>query len=64
MPKDLDNLFADYDPVALREFLVSRGTQRPADAKYSYSCFGIALLGFTLAQLGGVLLSFSRVARQ
>ena len=41
----------------MREFFTSRGTQRPADAKYSYSSFGIALLGFALAQREGVTYS-------
>ncbi len=41
----------------MREFFDSRGTQKPADAKYSYSSFGIALLGFALAQREGVTYS-------
>jgi len=52
--KDPRNPFAGYNLVALREFFDSRGTQKPADAKYSYSSFGIALLGFALAQREGV----------
>jgi serine-type D-Ala-D-Ala carboxypeptidase/endopeptidase len=54
VPKDPSDPFADYNPVALREFFASRGTQKPEDAKYSYSSFGIALLGFALAQREGV----------
>ena len=54
VPKDPGNPFAGYNLVALREFFDSRGTQKPADAKYSYSSFGIALLGFALAQREGV----------
>jgi len=57
VPKEPGDLFADYTPVAMREFFTSRGTQRPADAKYSYSSFGIALLGFALAQREGVAYS-------
>ena len=57
VPTDPGNPFADYNPVALREFFASRGTQRPEDAKYSYSSFGIALLGFALAQREGVTYS-------
>jgi len=53
-PKDPDNPFSDYDRVALREFLVSHGTARPADAKYLYSSFGIGLLGYALAVRAGV----------
>ena len=41
-PKDPSNPFADYDRVAVHQFLVSHGTARPADAKYLYSSFGIA----------------------
>jgi CubicO group peptidase (beta-lactamase class C family) len=53
-PKDPSNPFADYDHVALHEFLVSHGTARPAGAKYLYSSFGIGLLGYALAQRAGV----------
>ncbi len=53
-PKDPSNPFADYDRVALHQFLVSHGTARPADAKYLYSSFGIGLLGYALAQRSGV----------
>ena len=53
-PKDPGNPFADYDRTALREFLASHGTARPADAKYSYSSFGIGLLGYALANRAGV----------
>ena len=53
-PRDPGNPFADYDRVALRQFLVHHGTTRPADAKYLYSSFGIALLGYALAQRAGV----------
>jgi CubicO group peptidase (beta-lactamase class C family) len=53
-PKDPDNPFADYDRVALHQFLVSHGTAKPADAKYLYSSFGIGLLGYALAARAGV----------
>jgi D-alanyl-D-alanine-carboxypeptidase/D-alanyl-D-alanine-endopeptidase len=53
-PRDPSNPFADYDRVALRQFLVNHGTTRPADAKYLYSSFGIALLGYALAQRAGM----------
>jgi D-alanyl-D-alanine-carboxypeptidase/D-alanyl-D-alanine-endopeptidase len=53
-PKDPSNPFADYDRVALHEFIASHGTVRPADAKYLYSSFGIGLLGYALAQRAGV----------
>ncbi len=53
-PKDPSNPFADYDRVALHEFIASHGTARPSDAKYLYSSFGIGLLGYTLAQRAGV----------
>jgi D-alanyl-D-alanine-carboxypeptidase/D-alanyl-D-alanine-endopeptidase len=53
-PKDPSNPFADYDRVALHQFLVSHGTARPAGAKYLYSSFGIGLLGYALAQRAGV----------
>jgi CubicO group peptidase (beta-lactamase class C family) len=33
-PKDPSNPFADYDSTALHQFLASRGTARPPDAKY------------------------------
>ena len=52
-PKDLSNPFADYDRVALRQFLVSHGTAKPVDAKYLYSSLGIGLLGYALAQRTG-----------
>ena len=61
VPGNPANPFADYNPVALREFFDSRGMQRPANAKYSYSSFGIALLGFALAQREGV--SYSQLIR-
>jgi D-alanyl-D-alanine-carboxypeptidase/D-alanyl-D-alanine-endopeptidase len=53
-PKDPGNPFADYDRAALHAFLASHGTSRPADAKYSYSSFGIALLGYALANRADV----------
>jgi D-alanyl-D-alanine-carboxypeptidase/D-alanyl-D-alanine-endopeptidase len=53
-PRDPGNPFADYDRAALRQFLVSHGTARPADAKYLYSSFGIGLLGYALANRAGV----------
>jgi serine-type D-Ala-D-Ala carboxypeptidase/endopeptidase len=53
-PKDVSNPFADYDRVALHSYLASHGTAKPADGKYLYSSFGIALLGYTLAQRTGV----------
>jgi CubicO group peptidase (beta-lactamase class C family) len=53
-PKDPSNPFADYDAAALRVFLANHGTSRPAAAKYSYSSFGIALLGYGLANRAGV----------
>src|ERR1700723_3622423 len=53
-PKDPSNPFSDYDRVALRQFLVSHGTARPADAKYLYSSFGIGFLGYALAPHSGV----------
>lgn len=53
-PKDPDNPFADYDRVALHQYLVNHGTVRPADAKYLYSSFGIGLLGYALAARAGV----------
>jgi D-alanyl-D-alanine-carboxypeptidase/D-alanyl-D-alanine-endopeptidase len=53
-PKDPDNPFAEYDRVALHEFLLSHGTARPADAKYLYSSFGIGLLGYALAARAGI----------
>jgi D-alanyl-D-alanine-carboxypeptidase/D-alanyl-D-alanine-endopeptidase len=53
-PKDSSDPFATYDRVAVHQYLASRGTARPADAKYLYSSFGIALLGYALAQRTGV----------
>jgi serine-type D-Ala-D-Ala carboxypeptidase/endopeptidase len=53
-PKDPSNPFIDYDRVALRQFLLSHGTLRPADAKYLYSSFGIGLLGDALARRADV----------
>jgi len=53
-PTDLNNPFADYDRVALHSYLASHGTAKPADAKYLYSSFGIALLGYALAQRAAV----------
>jgi D-alanyl-D-alanine-carboxypeptidase/D-alanyl-D-alanine-endopeptidase len=53
-PKDPDNPFADYDRVALHQFLVSHGTAKPGDEKYLYSSFGIGLHGYALAQRSGV----------
>ena len=53
-PTDVSNPFADYDRIALYSYLASHGTERPADAKYLYSSFGIALLGYALAQRAGV----------
>ncbi len=52
--KDPSNPFADYDRIALHEFLLSHGTARPAEAKYLYSSFGIGVLGYALARLAGV----------
>lgn len=53
-PKDPSNPFADYDRVALHEFIMSHGTARPHGAKYLYSSFGIGLLGYALARRAGV----------
>jgi D-alanyl-D-alanine-carboxypeptidase/D-alanyl-D-alanine-endopeptidase len=55
-PKDPGNPFANYDRVAMRQFLASHGTARPADndTKYMYSSFGIGLLGDALAARAGV----------
>ena len=53
-PKDSSNPFADYDRIAMRQFLATHGTAKPTDAKYLYSSFGIALLGYALAQRAGV----------
>ncbi len=53
-PKDPSNPFADYDRVALHQFLKSHGTTRPANASYLYSSFGIGLLGEALARRAGV----------
>lgn len=53
-PTDTSNPFADYDRVALHTYLAAHGTSKPADTKYLYSSFGIALLGDALAQRAGV----------
>ena len=53
-PKDSSNPFANYDRIAMRQFLATHGTAKPEDAKYLYSSFGIALLGYALAQRAGV----------
>ena len=53
-PTNSSNPFGDYDRVAIHQFLARHGTTKPADAKYLYSSFGIALLGYTLAQRAGV----------
>ncbi len=53
-PKDPSNPFADYDRVALHQYLARHGTTRSPDAKYLYSSFGIALLGYALATRAGV----------
>jgi len=51
-PKDPDNPFADYDRVALHQFLARRGTAKSPDTKYLYSSMGIGLLGYALAIRG------------
>ena len=48
-PKDPDNPFADYDRVALHQFLARHGTAKSPDTKYIYSSMGIGLLGYALA---------------
>jgi D-alanyl-D-alanine-carboxypeptidase/D-alanyl-D-alanine-endopeptidase len=53
-PTNSSNPFANYDRVAIHQFLASHGTTKPADAKYLYSSFGIAVLGYALAQRAGV----------
>ena len=53
-PKDASDPFADYDRVALHDFIFRHGTSKPDDAKYLYSSFGIGLLGDALAQRAGV----------
>jgi D-alanyl-D-alanine-carboxypeptidase/D-alanyl-D-alanine-endopeptidase len=53
-PKDPDNPFADYDPVALHDFLARHGTAKSPDTKYLYSSMGIGLLGYALAARLGV----------
>ena len=53
-PKDPDNPFADYDRVALHQFLARRGTAKSPDTKYLYSSMGIGLLGYALAIRDGV----------
>ena len=53
-PKDSSNPFANYDSIAMRQFLATHGTAKPADPKYLYSSFGIALLGYALSQRAGV----------
>ncbi len=53
-PKDADNPFADYDRVALHQFLARHGTAKSPDTKYLYSSMGIGLLGYALAIRAGV----------
>jgi len=53
-PRDPDDPFADYDQNALLQYLTMHGTEKPADAKYQYSSFGIGILGFVLARNAGV----------
>ena len=53
-PKDPDNPFADYDRVALHDFLARHGTAKSPDTKYLYSSLGIGLLGYALAARAGV----------
>jgi D-alanyl-D-alanine-carboxypeptidase/D-alanyl-D-alanine-endopeptidase len=53
-PKDPGNPFADYDRVALHQFLARRGTAKSLDTKYLYSSLGIGLLGDALAARAGV----------
>jgi CubicO group peptidase (beta-lactamase class C family) len=53
-PKDPSNPFADYDRVALHQFLARHGTAKFPDAKYLYSSMGIGLLGYALAIRAGV----------
>jgi serine-type D-Ala-D-Ala carboxypeptidase/endopeptidase len=53
-PKDPGNPFADYDRVALHQFLARHGTAKSPDTKYLYSSMGIGLLGYALAQREGV----------
>ncbi len=53
-PKDPGNPFADYDRVALHQFLARHGTAKSPDTKYLYSSMGIGLLGYALAARAGV----------
>ena len=48
-PKDPDNPFADYDRVALHQYLARHGTAKSHNTKYLYSSMGIGLLGYALA---------------
>jgi serine-type D-Ala-D-Ala carboxypeptidase/endopeptidase len=53
-PKDPGNPFADYDRVALHQFIARHGTAKSPDTKYLYSSMGIGLLGYALAARAGV----------
>jgi D-alanyl-D-alanine-carboxypeptidase/D-alanyl-D-alanine-endopeptidase len=53
-PKDPGNPFAEYDRVAMHQFLARHGTAKSPDTKYLYSSMGIGLLGDALAARAGV----------
>src|SRR5260370_30669299 len=52
--KDPGNPFADYDRVALHQFLAQHGTAKSPGTEYLYSSMGIGLLGYALAARAGV----------
>ena len=61
-PKDLGNIYADYTPAKLYEFLANYSLPRDIGTKYEYSNLGAGLLGHALARKAG--LSYEQLVRK
>jgi D-alanyl-D-alanine-carboxypeptidase/D-alanyl-D-alanine-endopeptidase len=61
-PKDLGNIYADYTPAKLYEFLAAYPLPRDIGSKYEYSNLGGGLLGFALAHKAGM--SYEQLVRK
>jgi CubicO group peptidase (beta-lactamase class C family) len=53
-PKDMSNIYADYTPAKLFQFLSGYTLTRNIGEKYEYSNLGGGLLGFALARKAGM----------